>query len=102
LKRVLTDMDQLKSAFIFGSFAHGTEDALSDIDLMLVGEVDEQDLIEKISALEAKIEREINYHIFGEADFKKRLEDGDAFIKGILSKSIIFLKGNYEDISRAH
>jgi len=100
LKRILLDMDNIKFAFIFGSFANETEDAMSDIDLMIVGDIDENDLIGKISALETKIEREINYHIFGETEFKKRLREGDAFLKGISSKPTIFLIGNYEDISR--
>lgn len=102
LKMALVDMKKIKTAFIFGSFAQGTEDALSDIDLMLIGEVDENDLIKEISAIETKIEREINYHIFDEIEFEKRLKDGDAFIKGILSKQTIFLIGNHEDISRAN
>jgi predicted nucleotidyltransferase len=100
LKMILSDMDNIKFAFIFGSFANETEDAMSDIDLMIIGNVNENNLIGKISTLETKIEREINYHIFGEAEFKKRLSDKDAFIKGILSKPTIFLIGNYEDISR--
>jgi predicted nucleotidyltransferase len=100
LKKILTSISGILVAFIFGSFAHGTEDAMSDIDLMIIGEINEDDLIEKISILETKVEREINYHIFSETEFKKRLKAGDSFIKVILSKPTVFLIGNYEDISR--
>lgn len=100
LKKILTEHKEIKAAFIFGSFAHGTEDALSDIDLMIIGTINEDKLIEKISALEDKIGREINYHIFDEFEFKKRLKESDAFIKGILLKPTIFLIGNHADTSR--
>ena len=102
LRVMLSKLDKIKDAFIFGSFARGVEDAMSDIDLMVIGEVDEDALIKKVSALESKIEREINYHIFDEVEFKKKLRDGDTFIKGVLSKPTIFLIGNYEDVSRIH
>lgn len=102
MRGALVGMDNIKVAFIFGSFAHGTEDAMSDIDLMIVGDVNEDDLIGKISVIEGKIDREINYHIFSEFEFVKRLKEGDTFLEGILLKPTIFLIGKHEDISRIH
>lgn len=100
IKEAIFDMDGIKAAFIFGSFAHGTEDNVSDVDLMLIGEVDEDTLIKKLSKIEDKIGREINYHIFDEKEFAKRIKENDFFISGILAKPVIFLIGNNENISR--
>lgn len=102
LREALLGIGDIKWAFVFGSFAHGTEDSMSDVDLMIVGNIDENKLIVKISHLEEKNRREINYHIFSEDEFRRRLIEKETFIKGILDKPTIFLIGNYEDISRTN
>lgn len=102
LKKILASIDGVKEAFIFGSFAQGKEDFLSDVDLMIIGKVEEDILIEKISRLENKLDREINYHIFSQDEFAKRIKEKNSFISGILAKKTIFLIGNHEDISRIH
>lgn len=100
IKELFSGEDGVKAAFIFGSFAGGAEDNISDVDLMIIGEIDEDGLIKKISKIEDKIGREINYHIFSEKEFAKRIKDKDFFISGILAKPVIFLIGNNEKISR--
>ena len=93
LRESLSELSGIKQAFIFGSFADGTKDYLSDIDIMIIGDIDENNLIEKIMELETKFEREINYHIYSEKEFKKRKKEKDSFISNILSKPVIFLIG---------
>ena len=96
LRVELSDLNGISKAFIFGSFADGTMDALSDIDIIVVGNINEDILIEKISRLESKFEREINYHIFSDKEFIKRKKEKDSFISRILTKPTIFLIGNHE------
>ena len=98
----LSDLKGISKAFIFGSFADGTLDALSDIDIMIVGDINEDDLIGKISTLENRFEREINYHIFSDKEFTKRKQEKDSFVSRILSKPTIFLVENHENISGIH
>lgn len=100
LKKIFSGMKGVKAAFIFGSFAHGTEDNISDVDLMIIGEVDEDSLIKKISKIEDELGREVNYHIFSEKEFAKKIKDKDFFIGAILSKPVIFLVGSDENIPR--
>jgi len=84
------------------SFADGTQDSLSDIDIIIVGDVNEDVLIERISKLENKIEREINYHIYGEKEFGERRKEENSFILKILLKPVIFLIGDNENNKRTH
>lgn len=100
LKEILAATAGIKAAFIFGSFAQEKEDSLSDIDLMIIGEIDENPLAEKISKLERLLDREINYHIYSQSEFAKRIKGKDFFITKILSKPMIFLVGSNEDVSR--
>lgn len=98
LKKELMNIGEVKEAFIFGSFAQNKENYLSDVDLMIVGEIDENSLVEKISKLERKLDREINYHIFSQSEFAKRIKEKNHFVSAILSKPVIFLIGNHENI----
>ena len=102
LRESLSGVSGIKKAFIFGSFANGTQDSLSDIDIMIVGDVNEDVLIERISKLENKIEREINYHIYGEKEFGERRKEENSFVSKILLKPVIFLIGDNENNKRTH
>lgn len=96
IRKILKNIKDIKTAFIFGSFAQGKEDSASDVDLMIVGDVDEDTLVGKISKLERLIDREINYHIFSQDEFAKKSNEKNSFISGILAKPVIFLIGNNE------
>lgn len=88
IKKCLEPITGIKEAFIFGSFAKEKEHSLSDIDLMIIGSVDEDILIPRISKTEELLGREINYHLISEDEWKKR-KDKDSFIKSITSSPVI-------------
>jgi predicted nucleotidyltransferase len=90
LKRILKDVKDIETAFIFGSYAKDKEDSFSDIDLMIIGNPDEDYIIKEISKLEKRIDREINYHIFSKQESKKE----NSFLKGVLSGKKIVLVEN--------
>lgn len=98
IKEILKNIKKIDIAFIFGSFAAKREDSFSDIDLMIIGEPDEDCLIKELSKLEKRINREINYHIFSKKDFKNKIREKNSFIKGILSKPKIFLIGEKNEL----
>ena len=100
LREILKNIKEIKTAFIFGSFAKSKEDSFSDIDLMIIGDPNEDLLISKISKLESRLDREINYHIFSLADWKKKLKEKDSFLENILSQPKIFLIGKKDELSR--
>lgn len=100
LKETVEKVKNIKTAFIFGSFAKNQEDSFSDIDLMLIGNPDEDLLISKISKLENQLDREINYHIFSLDDWQKKLKEKDSFLENILAQPKIFLIGNKNELSR--
>jgi len=94
LQNILEKFNSISQAFIYGSFAKGEEKEGSDIDLLIIGEVNEDKLIEVISKLERKLQREINYTIYRKEDFKKKKEEGNPFILDILNEKKIFLIGD--------
>ncbi len=102
IKKILTLVNNIAIAFIFGSYASGKEDSFSDIDLMLIGNPDDNLLIKKISRLETQIGREINYHIFSLKDWIEKVREKDSFIQNIILKPKIFLIGSKNELSRIH
>ena len=64
----------LEYAIIFGSFASGKEKPGSDIDLLLIGDANERELIKTIRIAEKKLRREINYILWSEKEFEKKVK----------------------------
>jgi len=99
LKTILENIQNIKIAFIFGSLAKGEEDYLSDIDIMIIGNPDEDKLISDINKLENKLNREINYHIYSSLDVEQNIKKNNSFIKNVLSGQKIFLIGDQNELS---
>jgi predicted nucleotidyltransferase len=100
IKNTLKNLENIKLAFIFGSYAQKETDWLSDIDLMIIGKPDEDALVAEISKLEETLSREINYHIYSLEDWKKKIKEKNSFIKNVLRKPKIFLIGDESELSR--
>lgn len=100
ITKALKNIREIKIAFIFGSYAKGEENSFSDIDLMIIGNPDDDLLLSKISDIESQLDREINYHIFSRADWKEKVQKKDSFLKNILSQPKIFLISDENDLSR--
>ncbi len=98
LKESLNDIQGLKIAFIYGSFAEGKERSDSDVDLFLLGKPDEDRLVRKISDLESEFNREINYTIYTEPEFKKEKQKRNSFILDVIKRPKIFIKGTKNDL----
>lgn len=87
LKECLLD-ERIEAAFIFGSIARGTEQAESDIDLLVIGDLGMRALTKLLSGLQEKVAREVNPHIFSRDEFCKRIKKKDHFVSSILEEEI--------------
>ena len=96
LEKNLLQIKGIKKAFIFGSFAKGTEYAGSDIDLLIIGTINKDKLNEKLRLLEDILQREINYHSYTLIEFNKK-KNKDDFLKNIVNGPKIELIGKNEN-----
>jgi predicted nucleotidyltransferase len=94
LREALERLKGIETAFIYGTYATGKESESSDVDIMVIGKPDLNELNEVISNLEEKLDREINYMCFDQEEFKERRKARDAFINEALSGEKIMLKGS--------
>jgi len=90
----LRDSKQIELAFIYGSVAKNEETAKSDIDLFVVGGIDEEELHNLVSQIEGDIGRSVNYTLMTNEEFDKRLRSGEPFVKRIMAERKVVLKGN--------
>ena len=97
IKNALICSDDIKYAFIFGSFARNEETASSDIDLMVVGNLGLRQLAGMLSSIAGNLNREINPHCMSENEFIQRKNSGDPFIDRIFEEAKIFMIGDKND-----
>lgn len=98
LSDIMEGIQQVRFSFIYGSFAKNTQNSASDIDILIVGNPDEDILMQKIEDLEKRLQREINYNIYPKDEFKQRLKSRDSFIANIVKEHKIILKGSLDAI----
>ena len=98
LKKSLQSIDKIEVAFIYGSFADKKEKAISDIDLMIIGNPNTSNLNEKIMGLEKLLKREINPTIYSLKEYKDKKKSKSGFIMEILKNPKIMLIGKKNDL----
>jgi len=88
LRLELQKIKGLEYAFIFGSYAKGDFKANSDVDLYVLGDVDDEKLHTILRKAEKILHREINPHMSTVHEFKHKLKKS-YFEKEILGKYIL-------------
>jgi len=89
---------KVRFALIYGSFARGNEREGSDIDLLLVSEMNEDDLLPIVRSLEKKAGREVNYILWNDKAFHNR--SGNSLLKTILDQGFIMLIGDENEFRK--
>ncbi len=69
----------------------------SDIDIMIIGDVESTELVSSLTELEIKFDREINFTLYTKEEFLKK-KDEIEFLKNIMVKDKILLIGNINEI----
>lgn len=100
LRASLGQLGTVEAAFVYGSVASGKEDAFSDLDLMLIGDINLPKLARVVSQLEKQTGRAINYIVFTAEELRQRLADGDPFIENVLASPRVVLLGDEDGLRR--
>jgi len=89
LRKILKEVDGIRDAYIYGSYAKNKMDIHSDIDLLIIGDHEIRLLQQKLNNLQKEIDREINSVNMDEREYKKRIRTEDPFILEILKEKHI-------------
>ncbi len=96
LRRALAAVEGVEDAAIFGSWADRSSRGDSDIDLMVVGDVDRTVLLVEVKRVENQVGREIDVTAYGRDEFDRRRDEGSGFIRTVLRGPLIQLIGEVE------
>lgn len=100
LREALAPLDaRILLAFVFGSVAAGTQQPRSDVDLMVVGDIDFAAMVEALYPLHQSISREINPVLYSPGEWGQRVKRGDAFVKALMGKPRLWVKGKEDDLA---
>jgi len=102
LKSALHHVQGIDGAYLYGSFAKNEEDASSDIDLLIIGRPDANDLAKEVSKLEKNLNREVSYTVLKPQELKRKLAAHDPFLTDVWQGKRIELIGNEQDKATAN
>lgn len=97
LRELVHSFNGIEIAFIYGSYARGTEKESSDIDLFIVGNIVENTWVAALNELERKLNREINYVYYDPVEFKQKQKQVGKFLHSVTHGKVIMLKGALND-----
>jgi len=91
---------QISFAFIYGSMARGQERAESDIDLIVVGKASLEDVLIRLSNIEASLRRAVNPTVYSPAEFRTKLTGGNHFLNSVVRGEKVFLLGDEDELRK--
>jgi len=91
--------DRIDVALVFGSVARGTQTAGSDVDVLVVGQVGFADVVQALYPVQQVLQREINPVVYSPAEFRARAQAGDAFARGLMERTNVFVMGDRDDLA---
>src|SRR5262249_5191371 len=89
---------RIDCAFVYGSVARTEEHALSDVDLMIIGDVGVADLAPALRKAEGQLGREISVTSYSAREFRKKAAAKDHFLTEVLHGPKEFVQGNQGDL----
>ncbi|HEX4743406.1 MAG TPA: nucleotidyltransferase domain-containing protein, partial [Candidatus Limnocylindria bacterium] len=87
-------------AFVFGSYARGTDDLRSDIDVFVLGDADWGPLEDVARELSKELAREVNFVSWKRADLSRAVEQASPFLDTLRRSEKIWIKGDDDELER--
>lgn len=85
-------------AVVFGSFASGTDQAESDIDLLVIGTLSGRELSSTLRPAVSTLDREINPVLMRPAEIREKYATEDPFVRRIFDEPLLFIKGDKNEL----
>jgi predicted nucleotidyltransferase len=89
----------IKSAFVYGSLAKGSDTAKSDIDLMIIGEgLAYSEVFVALQKAEKTLTRPINPNLMATREWLKKLKGKSPFVTKIVDQPKLFVFGTDDEL----
>ena len=90
--------DDIRLAFVYGSMATGQDDGTSDIDLMVIGDIEFTTVVQNLQGAQEKLDREINPTVYPVAEFKEKVQAGHHFVTRVVEGPKLFITGDENEL----
>ena len=90
--------EKIEVACVFGSIAKGTENIGSDIDVLVIGDIDFTEIVTALYSAETSLGREINPKIYSRKQWEASLHKQELFIQEVLNNPKLFIMGAENDL----
>jgi len=100
LRRALEELPEVAFAFIYGSLAAGTDDAMSDVDLMVIGPESPRAVYAMVREVQETSKRPVRPSVFTTQEVEKRLRAGDSFMQEVMRGPKMILIGDADGLAR--
>ena len=91
------EKEKIRFALVYGSFAKGMETGSSDIDLLVIGEIDADLVLESVMQAEKKTGRQISLVLWTEKEFLEKTESGTPLTKELAETPVIMIMGDLNE-----
>jgi len=81
-------------AIVYGSVARGNPEPMSDVDVLVVGDIEFGEVIELLAPVQEQIEREVNPSVFSVSEFLRRVAKKGDFVARAWNGEKIFVIGD--------
>ena len=89
VERLLDADSNVVSIALYGSYADGSYDEWSDIDLLIVTSTKRDELLEAVAELESELGRTVNASIFKLSEWRELQGNGDVFYKNVVQNHVL-------------
>ncbi len=90
--------EEIEAAFVYGSMASGEAGPGSDVDLMVVGDVDDMALHAAVGEAEEALGRTVNYSLLSREEFERRKEEKQGFLARVLAGPRMAVLGSVDEV----
>lgn len=92
--------NKIRAAFVYGSTARNEDTAHSDVDLMIVGSVTLDSVIDHLGKLGALLARPVNPMVYSVSEYRSKLAAGNHFLKSVVRGKKVFLFGDENELRK--
>jgi predicted nucleotidyltransferase len=92
---------QIEAAFVYGSVAKGSDNAESDIDLMIISDdLSYEQVFKALRGAEQKLRRPVNPNVMGLREWQRKSTEGGSFAAKIGQQPRLFVIGDGDGLAR--
>ncbi len=99
LSNALVSLEEdIDVALVFGSMASVKATSASDVDLLVIGDVDFADVVKSIYPSQDVLQREINPKVYTQKEWRRLLAKKDGFAKEVMKQAKLFIIGAEDEL----